>query len=87
LILSLSQDSEHAADLDCLVFESEDGPGSGLGGGNFGGDGTGSSQLGEGVAGIVNEPRLGRIQLSDLRFIIMQFFGYSLIFFLESCMI
>ncbi len=64
LILSLSQDSEHAADLDCLVFESEDGPGSGLGGGNFGGDGTGSSQLGEGVAGIVNEPRLGRIQLS-----------------------
>jgi hypothetical protein len=46
------------------VFESEDGPGSGLGGGNFGGDGTGGSQLGEGVAGIVNEPRLGRIQLS-----------------------
>jgi hypothetical protein len=46
------------------VFESDDGPGSGLGGGNFGGDGAGGSQLGEGVAGIVNEPRLGRIQLS-----------------------
>ncbi len=45
------------------MFESEDGPGNGLGGGNFGGDGTGGSQQGEGVAGIVNEPRLGRIQL------------------------
>ena len=46
------QDSEHAADLDSLVFESEE-----VGGGQ-------EEEEGVTVAGIMNEPRLGVIVIN-----------------------